>query len=85
MGYEIWGFLVMLTYDNDVRKIKIGTKILGFHSEIPIFRAPQTCPLRYLLLLVPIFRHWSHVINLIPLRRSSSWSELVGFLANVYI
>ena len=35
MGYEIWGFLVMLTYNNDVRKIKMRDKNMGISFKNP--------------------------------------------------
>ena len=40
MGYEIWGFLVMLTYDNDVRKIKMSDKNMGISFKNPQISHP---------------------------------------------
>ena len=48
VGYEIWGFLVMLTYDIEFRNMIWRMKIWELHSKIHKYRTPQICLLRYL-------------------------------------
>jgi hypothetical protein len=41
MGYEIWGALVMLTYDNEVRKMKMWNENMGISFKNPQISYPK--------------------------------------------